>query len=455
MADVTGNPLLDFSTSIIGIATGGNNPLPPGSVDQLPEGVCPPGYQRRGRTGICDPIPGYAASPPTSPAPVSSGEPVILPQLPTPAPVAPAPQPSVPISQTTGQPATPGWLGMVFGYGYRVGQKLSKAARKRLAALTGGAAALPTLTKSAEAYERDAARRKAASNAEAMARRKAAERVYRDPLIRPKAMGQVDMPGRATARAAATRTAAKGLGRFLPYVGWASVAVELGLYAYGLYQKRQPKPKKFKLGKPVKVPRDANRKPARPQLLPIGPARPGGALPRGAARAPTRAPGSGDLLPIVLPDRIALGVFTPTARRVPGGTTGTRRPSPRAPAVPISRPAARPATGLKIPGAELLPWLLALGGRGASSPAALAMPAVTGLPLPAPMTTPPAPITNIFDLTAPRSGGVGSTPNKGKRCECAKKPRKPRAPRATCYTGTYTETAKGLIKKRREQVQCR
>lgn len=39
-------------------------------------------------------------------------------------------------------------------------------------------------------------------------------------------------------------------------------------------------------------------------------------------------------------------------------------------------------------------------------------------------------------------------------CEKPKKKRKPRAARTTCYTGTFTQRAKGISYKRRDQVPC-
>jgi len=58
-------------------------------------------------------------------------------------------------------------------------------------------------------------------------------------------------------------------------------------------------------------------------------------------------------------------------------------------------------------------------------------------------------------LTEPKKPGV---PLPQDNCVCdaqQPKPRKKRQPRSVCKTGTYTETANGLIKKPKETVQCR
>jgi len=45
-------------------------------------------------------------------------------------------------------------------------------------------------------------------------------------------------------------------------------------------------------------------------------------------------------------------------------------------------------------------------------------------------------------------------PTRTDECSCEKKKSKPRKPRTVCYSGSYRETAKGLSKRRREQVPC-
>ena len=50
--------------------------------------------------------------------------------------------------------------------------------------------------------------------------------------------------------------------------------------------------------------------------------------------------------------------------------------------------------------------------------------------------------------------GINNDPCDCKKEKTKAKDTKPRPPRTQCYTGTYTETARGLIKKRRELVPC-
>jgi len=64
-----------------------------------------------------------------------------------------------------------------------------------------------------------------------------------------------------------------------------------------------------------------------------------------------------------------------------------------------------------------------------------------------------SPSTNVSSYF---SGYGGGTPTKTKACSCAKpKKRKPKQPREVCYGGTYTETATGLVKRKRRRVPCR
>jgi len=53
--------------------------------------------------------------------------------------------------------------------------------------------------------------------------------------------------------------------------------------------------------------------------------------------------------------------------------------------------------------------------------------------------------------------GMSPQRTRTNECECEKpkaKDRRPRPPRSQCFTGTYTETARGLIKRKRQQVPC-
>jgi len=70
-------------------------------------------------------------------------------------------------------------------------------------------------------------------------------------------------------------------------------------------------------------------------------------------------------------------------------------------------------------------------------------------PGPQPITSPvpsPGNLTALQPLALP-SAQTG--------CKCPPKTRKPRKPRTVCYRGTYTESATGLTKLRKEEIPCR
>lgn len=183
--------------------------------------------------------------------------------------------------------------------------------------------------------------------------------------------------------------------------------------------------------------------------------------------APVRAPAS-------MPGGVSPPPATPGAPSVTSSTAGTGLD----PAQPV-RPGPRPATA--TPGTGGLPGTAAGSAPRApsASPGTVARPAAGAARLPAdallgyPLgfllsrssdlgkaprsarAADPAPAgrprTSVPTLTSPAGSPPGDT-----RCTCTKsgKPRKPRKPRTTCYVGTYTETATGLRKVRREQVPC-
>ena len=70
-----------------------------------------------------------------------------------------------------------------------------------------------------------------------------------------------------------------------------------------------------------------------------------------------------------------------------------------------------------------------------------------------------APLTSLQQqvLTSTQTVPQTLTRTQQKTCECKeerKKERKKRPPRTVCYRGTYTETARGIIKRRKERVSC-
>jgi len=64
-------------------------------------------------------------------------------------------------------------------------------------------------------------------------------------------------------------------------------------------------------------------------------------------------------------------------------------------------------------------------------------------------------VTSTLNQTFSSFSGGGGTPTQSKRCQCPKKRKsKPKKPRTICYKGSYTETATGLSKRKREKIPC-
>jgi hypothetical protein len=72
-------------------------------------------------------------------------------------------------------------------------------------------------------------------------------------------------------------------------------------------------------------------------------------------------------------------------------------------------------------------------------------------PAEAPLTVP-----NVGALEFPQAYALPQTQPARDKCHC-KKPKKrgPRKLRTVCYKGSYTETARGTSKRKREQIPCR
>jgi len=142
----------------------------------------------------------------------------------------------------------------------------------------------------------------------------------------------------------------------------------------------------------------------------------------------------------------------------PGPGPATTKPStPRVPG-PTGPSTAKPGkTGTRTPVA--LPSL----GKVVLSPDALLTYAIGTLPRRSTAAGTISP--GVGPTTAPARPTAGTalaTLTQTQRanqdnCDCEKpkkKDRRPRPPRSQCYTGTYTETARGLIKRKRTQVPC-
>jgi len=204
----------------------------------------------------------------------------------------------------------------------------------------------------------------------------------------------------------------------------------------------------------------------------------------GEELAPAVAPGGGDeLSPVKVPKRYKSDISpveVPERRKYGNGGLGTgagepvRARSGSAPAMPGTggkpQPAGKSTAGTaagrgtkavprSAPGASLLPLDALLNaaaraltkrtpqgrnsfpGLGATSPGTGTRPGT------APQTRPQPDYMNNYPGAPGRSGD----------CDCGtgkKKPSKPRKPRSECWKGSYTETAKGIKKTRREQVSC-
>jgi hypothetical protein len=275
------------------------------------------------------------------------------------------------------------------------------------------------------------------------------QKIFRDPLIKPREMPKVNLPaGNAIQKVTALGAAA----RAGSIIGLILTPGRLG--NSDLY--RDPYP----AGQPVRSNRAAGDRSNRGQ--PISAASKArlerlGVLPRAVAdRAPSKLPTAYELQPIAI-----------TARRAPV-PAAVPKASPRV----VSRPAAAPtrvATPARTPRTPLTfakpTWLDVLNllrkPKGGSRTIVQTLPLqlTTPAPVATPTTTPtPDPLTapTVDPLGSP--AGPGYTPPYSTRtseCDCKpKKKRKPATPRTECYKGSYVEKARGLTKTKRERVSC-
>jgi hypothetical protein len=68
------------------------------------------------------------------------------------------------------------------------------------------------------------------------------------------------------------------------------------------------------------------------------------------------------------------------------------------------------------------------------------------------------PLTDYSRAELPFAQYLGTptaTATKTKRCDCKRKKGKPKKPRTICYSGSYTETRKGLNKRKRTRIPCK
>jgi len=188
---------------------------------------------------------------------------------------------------------------------------------------------------------------------------------------------------------------------------------------------------------------------------------------------PGEIPGTGVRFPF--PD-IAEPVDAPVAVPVPGTPTAPLTPtlptpiSPPVPVpVPVPVPLPLPATpplpqvptpvNIPVPTPQLPTPTPQLPPRFFTDP--LTQPPNLLQPLSQPLTPPKPPGVSLpprlaFGDVPPSSGGRGGCkPCKPcKKSKKKKKKKKKRKERTVCYTGTYTETTKSTLKKRKEQIPC-
>lgn len=196
------------------------------------------------------------------------------------------------------------------------------------------------------------------------------------------------------------------------------------------------------------------RKPGGPGRKPT--IRPSGKVPR---QSDASQPGRGNPFPQT---PVVVNVYYPAspAARAPASTaTGPAAKSPELEEIKIYRP--------------YLPMPAPLPAPTWSSRVWSALPTVA--PLLLPLLTPAKkkpklqnvlnytdPLTQIQDAGlafGPQVGDYGTPAGgqpDGQTCECGpKKKRGKKKPRTVCYRGTYTETASGLTKRKREKIPCR
>lgn len=222
----------------------------------------------------------------------------------------------------------------------------------------------------------------------------------------------------------------------------------------------------------VPLPRPGGRR--RPRAVP-------GAPPRRRERPRTSspalpAPGRGRPITIsrpqvISPPRVVTGSF-PQPRSLPPPTTTF--PLPGSVALPRAVPAAVPGTAARVAAAAAALVLPALGSWVRPSVGSQTLtrtqtnigsipstfPTVAPFPgiAPSPGAFPsPLPALALAPLTAFRPA-VAQSPAQDLDRQCrerAKRKRKKREPRKECWKGSYTETRKGTLKRRREKIPCR
>lgn len=128
---------------------------------------------------------------------------------------------------------------------------------------------------------------------------------------------------------------------------------------------------------------------------------------------------------------------------------------PKAPSIPKGATTSPVVTAARqiaqIAAPYLVPQLLRAIQPGRSArPGRVTVPGASPFPLPAPAPA-AAPLTAF-------NAAVAQSPAQDLDRQCrerAKQKRKPKKKRTVCYRGTYTETASGLFKRRKEKIKCR
>ena len=426
-----------------------------GAILQPSSQPCPPGYYAAKYSGPnkntvqCYVDPNYvapAAAPEPEPAlPTPVPEP--SPATPTPAtPPAPAPTPRTPQPADNPLVASPGaqdWDPRAYGAAFG-GLTKVRGTLPKLPPLKIQKGGLPQTVPGSKVKRVGTTAYKAAEAIKDYKRQK----VFRDPLIKPREMPRVDLPkGRTPVKITALGAAARA-GNIIGLILTPGRLGNSDIY-------RDPYP----IGQPVRSNRVAGNQSNRG--VPISATSKArleriGVIPRSAPNRTARK----------LPVQDVLEPFAITATRATVPTpvpASSPRPAPARTTAPrpVSSPTRTPRTPITIAKPSWMDLLrLIQRPRGGSTTVVLPLQLTTPTPTP---TTTPTSQPKADPLTAPQAdplsspAGPGYTPPTGGRtdnCDCKSKKRKPAKPRTVCYKGSYVEKAKGLTKTKREKISC-
>lgn len=247
--------------------------------------------------------------------------------------------------------------------------------------------------------------------------------------------------------------------RALPQVGRVLTG-PVGAFILGVLWPQEMGPEK-----PIRRTRTRKRSGPAPEFTPpgqIGPPRRGGARrPQGAQAPAAPRPGPtalpGGARPAPRP-RVAPGPRTTQAPR-PVATASAPAPAPSRPVATLPRPAPSP----RVTTRPTLPWWVSplasivLSGPSPGRPPRSAELGVGSTRVGGDRFRDPLTLTPLEDRAVP-SGQPQPLPSPSGNCppcDSKKRKRKKSQPRTECYSGTYTERARGLTKRKRRRVPCK